>query len=329
MALTLIFSINVSMAENNNFIKSLTGFQWSMGLSLTSDEVYVVDGLYNKILVFSKSDIEKNIFDFTDYKNEYFLNENKCVGHVHGISVVDEKIYAVKNNFDCIAVFNLSGNFVDEFGKTGDKNGEFDGPQNLEIFGDKIFVVDTGNDRIQIFDLSGNFVDEFGKTGDKNGEFNGPFDLEIFGDKIFVVDAGNDRIQIFDLSGNFVDEFGKTGDKNGEFNGMTGIEIFGDKIFVVDTGNDRIQIFDLSGNFVDDIKADFETPHQIVVDEERIYVLDTYNYEIKIFSNSNISNSKNYATQSNDYFKIEIIIVLSIVIFSIIISYRFLKRKFL
>ena len=63
MALTLIFSINVSMAENNNFIKSLTGFQWSMGLSLTSDEVYVVDGLYNKILVFSKSDIEKNILD--------------------------------------------------------------------------------------------------------------------------------------------------------------------------------------------------------------------------------------------------------------------------
>ena len=281
MALTLIFSINVSMAENNNFIKSLTGFQWSMGLSLTSDEIYVVDGLYNKILVFSKSDIEKNIFDFTDYKNEYFLNENKCVGHVHGISVVDEKIYAVKNNFDCIAVF----------------------------------------------DLSGNFVDEFGKTGDKNGEFDGPFDLEIFGDKIFVVDAGNDRIQIFDLSGNFVDKFGKTGDKNGEFDGMTGIEIFGEKIFVVDTGNDRIQIFDLSGNFVDDIKADFKIPHQIVADEDKIYVLDTYNYEIKIFSNSNILNSKNYITQSNDYF--EIVVILLIVIFSIIISYKFLRKKFL
>ena len=281
MALTLIFSINVSMAENNNFIKSLTGFQWSMGLSLTSDEVYVVDGLYNKILVFSKSDIEKNISNFTDYKNEYFLNENKCGGHVHGISVVDEKIYTVKNNFDCIAIFDLFGNFVDEFGKTGDKNGEFDGPQNLEIFGEKIFVVDTGNDRIQIFDLSGNFVDKFGKTGDKNGEFDGPFDLEIFGEKIFVVD----------------------------------------------TGNDRIQIFDLSGNFVDDIKADFKIPHQIVADEDKIYVLDTYNYEIKIFSNSNILNSKNYITQSNDYF--EIVVILLIVIFSIIISYKFLRKKFL
>ena len=235
MALTLIFPINVSIAENNNFIKSLTGFQWSMGLSLTSDEIYVVDGLYNKILVFSKSDIEKNIFDFTDYKNEYFLNENKCVGHVHGISVVDEKIYTVKNNFDCIA----------------------------------------------IFDLFGNFVDEFGKTGDKNGEFDGPFDLEIFGEKIFVVD----------------------------------------------TGNDRIQIFDLSGNFVDDIKADFKIPHQIVADEDKIYVLDTYNYEIKIFSNSNILNSKNYITQSNDYF--EIVVILLIVIFSIIISYKFLRKKFL
>jgi len=281
MALTLIFPINVSIAENNNFIKSLTGFQWSMGLSLTSDEIYVVDGLYNKILVFSKSDIEKNISNFTDYKNEYFLNENKCGGHVHGISVVDEKIYTVKNNFDCIAIFDLFGNFVDEFGKTGDKNGEFDGPQNLEIFGEKIFVVDTGNDRIQIFDLSGNFVDKFGKTGDKNGEFDG----------------------------------------------MTGIEIFGEKIFVVDTGNDRIQIFDLSGNFVDDIKADFKIPHQIVADEDKIYVLDTYNYEIKIFSNSNILNSKNYITQSNDYF--EIVVILLIVIFSIIISYKFLRKKFL
>ena len=280
IVLVLIFPINISMAENNNSVKSLTGFGWSMGLSLTSDEIYVADGLYNKILVFSKSDIEKNFFNFADYENEYFLNENRCKGHIHGISVIDERIYVVKNNSDCIAVFDLSGNFINEFGKTGNKNGEFDGPQNLEIFNDKIFVVDTGNNRIQIFDLSGNFINEFGKTGNKNGEFDGPQNLEIFNDKIFVVD----------------------------------------------TGNNRIQIFDLSGNFINDIKADFKIPHQIVVDEERIYVLDTYNYEIKIFPNSNTLNSKNYTTQNDDY-EIQIVVLL-IVIFLIIISYRFLKRKF-
>ena len=76
MALTLIFPINVSMAENNNFIKSLTGFQWSMGLSLTSDEIYVVDGLYNKILVFSKSDIEKNI-SINELKKIFDINSFK------------------------------------------------------------------------------------------------------------------------------------------------------------------------------------------------------------------------------------------------------------
>ena len=146
-------------------------------------------------------------------------------------------------------------------------------------------------------------------------------------EKIYAVKNNFDCIAVFDLSGNFVDEFGKTGDKNGEFDGMTGIEVFGEKIFVVDTGNDRIQIFDLSGNFVDDIKADFKIPHQIVADEDKIYVLDTYNYEIKIFSNSNILNSKNYITQSNDYF--EIVVILLIVIFSIIISYKFLRKKFL
>ena len=146
-------------------------------------------------------------------------------------------------------------------------------------------------------------------------------------EKIYTVKNNFDCIAIFDLFGNFVDEFGKTGDKNGEFDGPQNLEIFGEKIFVVDTGNDRIQIFDLSGNFVDDIKADFKIPHQIVADEDKIYVLDTYNYEIKIFSNSNILNSKNYITQSNDYF--EIVVILLIVIFSIIISYKFLRKKFL
>ena len=191
IVLVLIFPINISMAENNNSVKSLTGFGWSMGLSLTSDEIYVADGLYNKILVFSKSDIEKNFFNFADYENEYFLNENRCKGHIHGISVIDERIYVVKNNSDCIAVFDLSGNFINEFGKTGNKNGEFDGPFDLEIFNDKIFVVDTGNNRIQIFDLSGNFINDI------KADFKTPHQIVVDEERIYVLDTYNYEIKIF------------------------------------------------------------------------------------------------------------------------------------
>ncbi|MBD3251157.1 hypothetical protein GF380_01655, partial [Candidatus Uhrbacteria bacterium] len=40
--------------------------------------------------------------------------------------------------------------------------------------------------------------------------------------------------------------FGETGTGNGQFDGPTGIAVFGDSIYVVDTGNDRVQVFSLS-----------------------------------------------------------------------------------
>ena len=253
MIVVLSFFNTSSYADENYTIDSLEGFNWSMGLSYDNDKILVADGTNNIILVFDK--IKHELL------NKILLVENNCNGHIHGIVIYQDTIYSVKSNDSCIVYYNLEGKFLKEFGTFGDKPGEFNQPQNLEIFENKIFVTDSGNNRIQIFDLEGKFLKEFGTFGDKPGEFNG----------------------------------------------VMGITSNNNKILVADGTNNRIQIFDLEGKFLKEIKSKFNSPHQLLIIENYMYVLDTYNYKVKIFDISIFQESKN---ENNSFMEIFIILIL-------------------
>ena len=315
LSLITILSDKNSYAEIFSLENHIDGFGWSMGISSTDNEIFIADGIRNEILIFNASNY--------DFIKRISLQENNCKGHIHGMDIMNQIIYVVKQYHKtdqekfCVGVFNLSGEFVTEFGSEGSEEGEFKDIQNIEIFKDRIYVTDTGNHRIQIFDLSGEFVTEFGSEGSEEGEFERPFDIEIFKDRIYVTDTGNHRIQIFDLSGEFVTEFGSEGSEEGEFDGIMGIKVEKQHIFVVDGKNHRIQIFDLSGEYIEKIENEFKTPHQILIIQEKILVLDTYNYQIKIFSGFN-----QLVHENND----TIIILIIFMIVSITL-FVFLKRK--
>ena len=231
----ILFIIPVSFKNISAFDyemdNTLDGFGWSMGLSLNDDRIYVADGLYNQILIFDKLE---NVFLET-----ISLQERICSGHIHGIEIMYDKIFVVKENQNCIAIFDLDGKFLYEFGKKGDKQGEFNGPQNLQIFEEKIFVTDYENHRIQVFDLDGKFLYEFGKKGDKQGEFNGVLVIKVSENQIFVIDSGNNRIQIFDLDGEIVDTI------NENFKSPHQIFLNENKIYVLDTYNYQVKIFSI------------------------------------------------------------------------------------
>jgi len=210
---------------------TLNGFGWSMGLSLNEDRIYVADGIHNEILIFDKLE--------NDLLERISLQEKTCSGHIHGIEIIYDKIFVVKENQNCIAIFDLDGKFLYEFGKKGDKQGEFDGPQNLQIFENNIFVTDYKNHRIQIFDLDGKFLYEFGKKGDKQGEFDGVLGIKVNKNQIFVTDAGNNRIQVFDLDGEIIDII------NQNFKSPHQIFLNENKIFVLDTYNYQVKIFSI------------------------------------------------------------------------------------
>ena len=310
----LIIPFSVESISATDYIVDdiLSGIGWSMGISIEGDNIFLADGIVNQVLIFDKSE---NIL-----LEKITLKENTCTGHIHGMEVTRDRIYVVKQD-QCISIFDLNGEFLYEFGKKGNKQGEFNGLQNLEIFQKNIFVTDTGNNRIQVFDLNGEFLYEFGKKGNKQGEFNGLQNLEIFQKNIFVTDTGNNRIQVFDLNGEFLYEFGKKGNKQGEFNGLLGLKINNEQVFISEgSPNNRIQVFDLNGEFMGVINEDFNSPHQIYLTEKKLYVLDTYNYHVKIFSiNNQFKINQNIDEIDN--------IFLSIIIISIIISFIFFLKK--
>ena len=178
-------SIKKSFETDFEFNYFLEGFGWSMGISNDSNKIYVADGTKNEILVFNKID---GVF-----LDRILLNVEKCIGHTHGMEIKLEKIFVVKENYDCIAIFDLDGNFLQEFGNKGLNQGEFDGPQHLEIYQNKIFVTDSGNNRIQIFDLDGNFLQEF------ESNFKIPHQLIIIDNILYVLDTYNYKVKIFSL----------------------------------------------------------------------------------------------------------------------------------
>jgi len=81
----------------------------------------------------------------------------------------NDLLYVADTDNDRIQIFDVDGNcsgsdevaddvcFVDEFGTSGNDEGEFDSPTAmvLDTGSDLLYIVDSGNDRIQIIDVDG------------------------------------------------------------------------------------------------------------------------------------------------------------------------------
>ena len=64
----------------------------------------------------------------------------------------DDCVYVVEFDSDRLSVFNGNGEYIKSFGKTGNKDREFNDPHAIAVSDDGcVYVSDTGNDRVQIF----------------------------------------------------------------------------------------------------------------------------------------------------------------------------------
>ena len=247
----------------------------------------------------------------------------------------DDILYVADSENDRIQVFEIvSGNtcpsdteriidgvcFVEEFGSSGNDDGEFSSPSGLALDKDNgiLYVADTSNHKIQLLSLTGgssdslSFSNEFGERGTSDSRFDKPTDLAInSNDILYVVDTENNRIKMYDLTGGsscpsgtdeiiedevcFDDTFGSSGSSDGKFNSPTKIAIDKDNrdIYVVDSDNNRVQKFQEDGDF-DNLEfgssdsGDDEylgSPSAIEVHKESdyIYVADSSTDSISIF----------------------------------------------
>lgn len=202
-----------------------------------SGNLYVADSVRRRVYVFDeKGQCLREIGSDEELERPSGIAISRKTGRLYVTDTAGHKI----------VVYDTDGSRVFEFGRRGDKPGEFNFPTNIFVdTNDRIYVMDSLNFRVEVFTSEGELLSYFGQLGKVSGTFNKPKGIAVDSEgHIYVVDALFDAVQIFDGSGRLLLAFGESGAGEGEFWLPSGIHIDEkDTIYVSDSYNTRVQIF--------------------------------------------------------------------------------------
>lgn len=168
------------------------------------------------------------------------------------IAIADDGSFYVSDGYgnSRIIKFSASGGYLSEWGRKGDKPGEFNIPHGITVDSTgNIYVADRENNRIQIFDPNGNYIKQI-----SNESFGaiGAVGLDKSKKKLFAVDdvsflklkhRGAD-VFIFDTTGQVQTRFGRSGHYDGATSWYHDLVVDKDEnIYVGDILNNTIQKF--------------------------------------------------------------------------------------
>ena len=142
----------------------------------------------------------------------------------------------------------MNGTIIKATGSIGNRPGEFDMPNGIQLSRDnELYVCDTNNHRIQVFDKDLNFIRAIGREGDGNGCFASPDDLDFDQrGNLYVADERGHRIQVLTPQGEHIRFIGRPGKQLGELYNPVSVAI----LYITDRFNERISVFKTSGEFV-------------------------------------------------------------------------------
>ncbi len=160
------------------------------------------------------------------------------------------RVYVAGGEENPILVFAPDGKLLRAWGK--DTIGAKHG---VRVFNDKVYVGDTDLHQMHEFTLDGKLLRSFGtrgKAGLGKNEFDKPTNIAVGPDgDMYITDGyGNSRVVRLKPDGSFRMAWGSKGDGPGQFLYPHDIVIDDGKVYVADRGNNRIQIFTLDGRFL-------------------------------------------------------------------------------
>ena len=193
-----------------------------------------------------------------------------------------------------VTVCTLQEDYLREFGRFGEGDGEFIWPNSVVLdSNENAYVADQWLNRISIFDDGGEFVGKWGTGGQGDGQLNQPFGMAFDGEEnLYVVDSDNNRVQVFTKDGKFLAKWGEAGNGPGQFNRPWGIAIDrrGD-VYVADWRNDRVQKFTAEGEFLAEFGSsgtefgEYVRPADVAIDKDGdIYVADWGNNRVEVLT---------------------------------------------
>ena len=112
--------------------------------------------------------------------------------------------------------FDMSGNYMSEFGGWGTGDGNFLWPNGITTDSKgNVWVADTGANLIEEFSPAGVFIGQFGSAGSGLGQLNSPYGIVVDPNgNVWVADTNNNRVQEFTGTGTFIQMFGGFGAGN-------------------------------------------------------------------------------------------------------------------
>lgn len=159
------------------------------------------------------------------------------------------RLYVADRGANNIKVFSDAGELLFQFGEFGEKVGQLNGPTYLYWYKDQLYVTDTLNSRIQIFSPEGEYVSSFGRRGLYLGDLPRPKGVAVGQDgKIYVVESYYDYLLIFNQKGELLLPIGGTGQGVGQFYLPAGVWVDNNYVYIADTFNGRVMIFEYLGD---------------------------------------------------------------------------------
>jgi DNA-binding beta-propeller fold protein YncE len=214
------------------------------------------------------------------------------VGLIEAIGVaVDSRdlVYVFARADIPVLAFETDGTFVRGWGK-----GQFVRPHGISIGeNDTLYLVDDMGHSVRQFSGDGELLRTIGPAGKPSDtgaeefdyrtirpEAGPPFNLPTNsmigpGGDLFVTDGyGNARVHRFSPDGKLISSWGSPGDQPGQFNVPHGIGSDGERLYVADRENSRVQIFSPNGDLID-IWTDVARPAQVhVAADGLVYVFE-------------------------------------------------------
>ena len=126
-------------------------------------------------------------------------------------------------------------------------------PSGLAIDGhDQLYITDAQLGAILVYDPNGKFRRYIGnRKGERLFERPAGIAVDSTSGHIYVTDPPRNMVVMLDADGNILAKFGTStgGSGPGEFAAPTDVVVRDQKLFVLDSQNYRIEVFDLAGNF--------------------------------------------------------------------------------
>ncbi|XP_077981428.1 E3 ubiquitin-protein ligase TRIM45-like [Glandiceps talaboti] len=215
-------------------------------VAISADDEYFITDLNNTQIVISDED--------GNVVRCFGQNELKYPRGIY-ISPLDGTVYVSdwdgligdktdKKGSHCIRKYRQNGDYINSFGKYGDKNGKFKGPYFMYIDSQGIlYVTDLDNHRVQVFNTDDEFLYKFGIKGQSEGQLYHPCGIVMDKDRYLYISDSKHRVQKFDMSGRFICRIDSNEDG---LNYPKGLVLTNDvpvKLVVADKGNHCLKVF--------------------------------------------------------------------------------------